>query len=462
MRNNLFRVLALAAIATASFTLFSCSSDDDDDNKPEENITTGNDDKADENVSEEENDNTNDTSTEEEISSQTGTHNGHEYVDLGISVKWATCNVGASSPSEFGDYFAWGETSTKATFTIDNSVTYGKSFGDISGNPSYDAARAKWGGSWRMPTADEIEELAGKCKWTWGIIIDGRKGCKVTGPNGNSLFIPAAGYCSGANLSADGEDGYYWSSTSNYDQNYARVITFYKNGVSTNGGCPLYDGLSVRAVIDDDVEDTSSDEEKQNDETTDDSSDENNTLTGIYNGHDYVDLGLSVKWATCNVGASSASDYGNYYAWGETSTKSSYTSSNCATYGVSMGDISGDENYDTARANWGGTWRMPTSSEMAELEKNCTTVWTTMDGVKGYKVTGPNGNSIFLPAAGYRNGTTLKYAGSYGFYWTSSPGGKNTEYAWKYAITLFSNSSDFYNGYWFGRYDGVPVRPVSE
>ena len=117
---------------------------------------------------------------------------GHEYVDLGLSVKWATCNVGASKPEEYGDYFAWGETSTKEEYTEENSLTYGKKMSDIAGNAQYDAARANWGGSWRMPTEYEWQELIDKCKWEWGKVT-GVKVNKVTGPNGNSIFLPAAG-----------------------------------------------------------------------------------------------------------------------------------------------------------------------------------------------------------------------------------------------------------------------------
>ena len=120
-------------------------------------------------------------------------------------------------------------------------------------------------------------------------------------------------------------------------------------------------------------------------------------------GHDYVDLGLpsGTKWATCNVGATAPHEYGNYYAWGETTTKSTYSSENSRTHGVSMNDISGNPTYDAARANWGGTWRMPTEAEMEELKDNCTWTWTTQNGVNGCTITGPNGNSLFLPAAGY-------------------------------------------------------------
>ncbi len=84
-----------------------------------------------------------------------GKPEGHEYVDLGLSVKWATCNVGATKPEEYGNYYAWGETATKSEYTEDNSLTYGKQMRDISGNAQYDAATANWGGTWRMPTNDE-------------------------------------------------------------------------------------------------------------------------------------------------------------------------------------------------------------------------------------------------------------------------------------------------------------------
>ncbi len=141
----------------------------------------------------------------------------------------------------------------------------------------------------------------------------------------------------------------------------------------------------------------------------------------IINGHECVDLGLSIKWAACNIGASTPSDYGDYYAWGETSTKSLYTEDNSITFGKNMGSIAGDSRYDAARAKWGGSWRLPTASEIYELVSKCKREWTTMGGHKGYKVTGPNGKSIFLPAAGWRGGTSLYNAGESGDYWSATP-----------------------------------------
>ncbi len=148
------------------------------------------------------------------------------------------------------------------------------------------------------------------------------------------------------------------------------------------------------------------------------------------NGHEYVDLGLpsGLKWATCNVGAKNPEDYGNYYTWSETST---------------------------AAANWGGTWRRPAKSELEELVNKCTWKWTTQNGVNGYKVTGPNGDSIFLPAAGYRNGSSLYNVGSRGRYWSSTPYDSN------YACYLYFDSSGQYMDYYL-RSHGRSVRLVAE
>ncbi len=122
------------------------------------------------------------------ISFAQGAVNGHEYVDLGLpsGVKWATCNVGANSPYDFGDYFSWGETRTKREYSTHTHKNINVK--NIAGMSRYDVATAKWGVPWRMPTKNELDELARKCSWEWTA-----NGAVVTGPNGNSIFLPIAG-----------------------------------------------------------------------------------------------------------------------------------------------------------------------------------------------------------------------------------------------------------------------------
>ena len=187
--------------------------------------------------------------------------------------------------------------------------------------------------------------------------------------------------------------------------------------------------------------------------------------------HEYVDLGLSVKWATCNVGASKPEDYGDYFAWGETTAKTTYSWStykycngsyntltkynNSSSYGSVDNKTVLDKEDDAAAVNWGGAWRMPTKAEQDELRQQCTWTWTTQNGVNGYTVTGSNGNSIFLPAAGYRGGSSLDGAGSGGYSWSSSLYTGNPGCA----CELYFNSGGVDWGS-SGRSFGHSVRPV--
>lgn len=141
--------------------------------------------------------------------------NGHEYVDLGLSVKWATCNLGADRPYQLGDYFAWGEIQNKTEYTRGNSMTYGKSIYDIGGNANLDAACHYWGGSWRLPTKREFEELINNCLWEWSF-QNGVYGYRVSSKiNDSSIFLPISG-CYYDKVYQLGESGYgkYWSSSS--------------------------------------------------------------------------------------------------------------------------------------------------------------------------------------------------------------------------------------------------------
>lgn len=189
--------------------------------------------------------------------------------------------------------------------------------------------------------------------------------------------------------------------------------------------------------------------------------------------HEYVDLGLpsGLKWATCNVGASSPEEYGDYYAWGEIETKDKYSKDNYIYRHVGtdsdgfeneiwddLGDISGTDN-DVVHQKWGGSWRMPTRSEFMELENNCTWTWGTRNNVNGYKVTGSNGNWIFFPAAGFRDSTIHYFDGSYGDYWSSTP--RPSQPSQAYNLSFSNNYINSYLGSNY-RYCGMCVRPVTE
>ena len=509
------------------------------------------------------------------ISDPTGTENGYGYVDLGLSVKWATMNVGASSPEDYGDYFAWGEVEPKdyydwSTYKYcngsNNSLTKynnNSNYGTVDNKTQLeltdDVARANWGGSWRMPTEAEMTELREQCTWTW-TTQNGVNGCKVTSKsNGNSIFLPAAGY-RGSSSGGAGREGEYWSSSlETGSPDGARGVNFDSSNAYRNGFY-RYAGLSVRPVLgENEVEGTTptvtTTTVTQITETTavaggNVTSDGGASVTergvvystnpnpvitnlkntirpcgsgtgaftynmtglqsgttyyvrayakndvgtaygeevsfttqeqsstpndGTENGYAYVNLGLSVKWATMNVGASSPEDYGDYFAWGETEPKTTYNWStykwcngssntltkynNSSSYGTVDNKTQLELTDDAARANWGGSWRMPTDAELTELREQCTWTLTTQNGVKGYKVTSKsNGNSIFLPAAGLREYSSLYDAGSYGYFWSGSLCTDYPEYAWGVYFTSISvHRNDFNRSY---RDYGFSVRPV--
>ena len=178
------------------------------------------------------------------------------------------------------------------------------------------------------------------------------------------------------------------------------------------------------------------------------------------NGYEYVDLGLpsGLKWATHNVGASEPQEVGSYFAWGEVKSKPSFPMDS-DTYGVVMGDISGDVNYDVAAASWGSSWRMPTEAEARELKDNCTFEWVMINNfLQGCYVKGPNGNEIYLPSGGFMTEDVVDFFDSEGAYWLSTPDPTDAGYS----CFFYFYNTNFCNVGWFSRYAGLLVRPVSE
>lgn len=404
----------------------------------------------------------------------------YEYVDLGLSVNWATHNVGAQTPEEYGGYYAWGETETKSNYVLTNYKYYtggtkledyqfskyntSSSHGTVDNKTNLDidddVAHEKWGGSWRMPSSSEFEELinSNNCNWEW-TTQNGVNGYKVsgnkTGFKDRSIFLPAGGNRKGTEI--DGANkGYYWTNTLHTDYPIsAKELYFDSNGNrSANGNYYRYLGNSIRPVMSKPSE------------------------------SEYVDLGLSVKWATHNIGADNPEDYGDYYAWGETETKTDY---NWSTYKYCNGTIKTMTKYctnssygyngfndskdildwedDVAHVKWGGIWRMPTQAEVAELRNsdNCSWEWTTLNGVNGYRVTskkpGYTDRSIFLPAAGYRINSNLERAGSEGGFWSISLAPDYYDYNPNTAWMIYFSSSGLSNLLLI-RCSGLPVRPV--
>lgn len=180
-----------------------------------------------------------------------------------------------------------------------------------------------------------------------------------------------------------------------------------------------------------------------------------------------VDLGLSVYWSSYNVGAEAPEEYGDYFAWGETKPKSKYDQDTYAYYDdntktyINIGeDIAGTE-YDAATVNLGNDWRMPTNNELQELRDNCTWEWTQINNVNGYKVTAGNGNSIFIPAAGYKYLSSSISQNKNGWYSTGNnyekSGGNGYAYTLKFSSSSITSGPYESDTKWYG----YTIRPVT-
>ncbi len=224
----------------------------------------------------------------------------------------------------------------------------------------------------------------------------------------------------------------------------AIIVVFAMKHLKVTGSTSAGDNDSIESVVGPVIDDPVEQELVDN-------------ASGEEKGHKYVDLGLSVKWAICNVGAEIPSEYGDYYAWGKAKPDSKYTKATCNTFGKSINDIAGDSERDAAQVSWGGKWRMPTKEECEELISKCKGEWATVGGHAGYMVTGKNGKKIFLPAGGSRTGTDYYALSEMGYYWSSTPNAEDTGLS--FALTF--DTKDFLKS-WPQRYCGQSVRAVSE
>lgn len=491
------------------------------------------------------------------------------YVDLGLSVRWATYNVGATKPEGYGNYYAWGETASKANYTwstydhcdgASNLLT--KYCFDANGKDSFkdnkyvletadDVAQAEWGSNWRMPMSSELKELLDSCDWNLETLngINGyRVQSLVKGFEDKSIFIPKAGYKYNTGSNYVGSYTYMWSSsldesvsinaycfsTNSWDvvsmQRYygmpvrpvfgydiadikglgvnSKELSLSLNGVAVLEAYPLNgNGRRIGLIESISINWSSSNEGVATvlNGTVSAVAAGTCTITASYGGYNAVctvtvkdpaqatpqsvDLGLSVKWATFNLGAFAPEMVGDYYAWGETAPyyEAGYAQSNTPVWktGKNSGydfnsyfdtDDGGssfnkyfvgaggktvlDLTEDAANVNWNGTWRIPSMDEFRELYDNCTWEWTELNGVQGYRITsnvsGFESNSIFLPSTAYRSGTYLDNDFSYGCYWTRTL----FDYDESQAIYLYIDEGDI-DTYYDDRNYGYIVRPVT-
>ena len=348
-------------------------------------------------------------------------------------LKWATCNVGATSPEESGAYRIWSAT-------------------------TYD-----WGNNWRMPTKEELEELVNNCEFSW-TEINGVSGAKYTASNGNSIFIPAAEFQYGSfhNVSSG---KYAFILSSSIHQEFLRLSHYLLStengpvieGYNRENGYPVRPVRSKKSTSEVSPIDTTSIKIEKDTSTK----------------HEYVDLGLpsGLKWATCNIGANKPEEYGKYFAWGEETAKSYFSKDNCSTVKCRFFGSIVERNgkfTDTAHVNWGGTWKLPSSSDFTELITTCKWNWTSINGVSGMKVVGPNGNWIFIPAAGTYREATCKHldinGNPYGSYWSLTP--INSDYGRADSLGFgldFTNSKNVrHQIYSSSCYEGHSIRPVSK
>jgi hypothetical protein len=422
--------------------------------------------------------------------------NGHKFVDLALpsGLLWAETNIGAETETDFGSYFAWGETQTKDSFNRETykyewlNEEYGEWYNKYCPADEVttllkedDAASANWGSSCRMPTTANIDELCDEdnCTWEWTCRASSTRskvyGYKVTSKkNGNWIFLPATGYYVD-DLNYDiGKYGRYWSSNvEESDGEYAYFLGFTNSSRGKGDPKERVYGCSVRAVAESNAKGNKSRKAAS-------AAAPKPTGSTVIDGHKFIDLALPSRllWAECNIGAASPTDVGTFFAWGEThmrqkesfdweSYKYGTTEENMTKYNDKDGKSMLDSEDDAATVNWGSSCRMPDCDDFRELlePENCTLSWmdmtsTTGASVKVCKVTSVrNGNSILLPACCNYIGKeeNCGYISEFTCFWT-----RNAD--------NFIGVPAFFN--WIGegesgrdradRCEGFPIRPVAK
>lgn len=398
-------------------------------------------------------------------------------IDLGLpsGVMWGDRNLGASSLTDEGEYYGWGDPTGEQT-SVNNNLYAPNNTDTCISMTEYDIVQAKLGGCWRLPTFEDYVELYKYTQRSFNQSYgDKGYGAYILEANNNSIAFIIAGYkrTTDNKVLYAGNDTWMW--TGDAIDNLVSTDIHYVGPCNTNNESDvrmyLLGGgrsqkaihMPIRPVWDPNYVPKA------------------NKPVINSNGKDYVDLGLyhGRLWATMNVGANSPEQYGNYYAWGEVNTKTSYNLStylyktdgatdplNSASYQDIGNNISGTE-CDVAKQSWGGDWRMPNSDAIAELLSKCTFAISERNGVRGNTVTGPNGRSIFIPFSGMYNGDTLWSRGEQFRLWTGTLGWtkpQNTR-GWALLASETEVETPYGDMQWLfmGQYErdlGYSVRPV--
>lgn len=452
--------------------------------------------------------------------------------NLGAELAYATGDKYAWGEPYTKSEFTWktykwakgsNNTLTKYNSDPDRGTVDNKLYLDVED----DAAHVVWGGNWYTPTEDELLELLTCCTWTWHS-IGGINGYKVTSNNaecaGKFIFLPAGGYAEGKSVFDVNNGGNYWTSSRYYDKS---GLHFTADEIKTSNYNRYY-GFSIRPVYRIYLKDFTLDRSElsldrggeytfsvtytpgnattrqliwKSSDPTVASVDSKGKVKALWQGTavitaqtndgklirqcvvtvnqvlypvpEAVDLGLSVKWASFNLGAAIPTDRGDYFAWGETegkysgknnfawdTYKYSYngSSSKRSKYNDEDGCYYLSASDDAASVYLGGDWRMPTAKEVSELINNCKCEPVTLDGVHGYRITGLNGNSIFLPTTGSYDYSLHDYT-YYGHYWTSQR--YDSREAYELRISYDDNFDRSYIKIYSGILPlGLAIRPV--
>lgn len=357
-------------------------------------------------------------------------------VDLGLpsGTKWASWNYGASNEYSNGGYYGWGDPSGNLTFADKSSDYYRFDHAQSIAGTEYDLITEKYGKNWSLPTLAQYEELFDS-RYTDVQLINNYNGSGMNGwvitskkKTNNKIFLPNAGYVNVSGLKNFNAVTYYWTSQC------ADIYVIYANISAADNvfgsESPANLQLPIRGVYN---ENQGGGGETGGDQLVDK---DGKDPTANPNAGYAVDLGLNVLWATYNIGAKDEADFGSHFAWGCSSTQADYSDSSYPHRNKSISAYKSEysaeilnDNYDTAHNIWGGKWVMPTNDDFIDLENYCTFELTEKNGVVGYTVTSKrNGNSIFLPAGGFKSGseTVPNYYNTAGYYWSRTADSKTT------------------------------------